>query len=75
MVDSFKVMQGLNLIPNLNIIFEYVLPYESGRRPDIILLSNQQVVILEFKMKNEVKNENIDQVKYNYSIKSENKIL
>ena len=62
-VDSFRVMQGLNLNSNLNIIFEYVLPYESGRRPDIILLSNKQVVILEFKMKNEVKNEDIDQVK------------
>lgn len=62
-IDSFKVMQSLNLNPNLNIIFEYVLPYESGRRPDIILLSNEQVVILEFKMKNEIKNEDIDQVK------------
>ena len=62
-IDSFKVIQGLNLNPNLNIIFEYVLPYESGRRPDIILLSNEQVIILEFKMKNEVKNEDIDQIK------------
>ena len=61
--DSFRVMQNLNLNPNLNIIFEYVLPYESGRRPDIILLSNDHVVILEFKMKNEVKYEDIDQVK------------
>lgn len=62
-VDSFRVMQNINLNPNLSIIFEYVLPYESGRRPDIILLSNEQVVILEFKMKNQIKNEDIDQVK------------
>lgn len=62
-VDSFRVMQNLNLNSNLNIIFEYVLPYESGRRPDIILLSNDHVVILEFKMKNEAKYEDIDQVK------------
>ncbi|MBR5503834.1 MAG: DUF2075 domain-containing protein [Methanobrevibacter sp.] len=62
-VDSFRVMQNLNLNHNLNIIFEYVLPYESGRRPDIILLSNDHVVILEFKMKNEAKYEDIDQVK------------
>jgi len=61
--DSFRVMQKLNLNPNLNIIFEYVLPYESGRRPDIILLSNQQVIILEFKMKNQIKAEDLDQVK------------
>lgn len=62
-VDSFRVMQNLNLNPNLNIIFEYVLPYESGRRPDIILLSNEQVIILEFKMKNQIKAEDLDQVK------------
>ena len=62
-IDSFRVMQNLNLNPNLSIIFEYVLPYESGRRPDIILLSNNHVVILEFKMKNEAKYEDIDQVK------------
>jgi len=61
--DSFRVMQNLNLNPNLNIIFEYVLPYESGRRPDIILLSNDHVVILEFKMKNQIKAEDLDQVK------------
>lgn len=62
-IDSFRVMQSINLDSNLSIIFEYVLPYESGRRPDIILLSNKQVLILEFKMKNQVKNEDIDQVK------------
>jgi len=61
--DSFRVMQTLNLNPNLNIIFEYALPYESGRRPDIILLSNPQVIILEFKMKNQIKAEDLDQVK------------
>lgn len=62
-IDSFRVMQSINLDSNLNIIFEYVLPYESGRRPDIILLSNEEVVILEFKMKNLIKDEDIDQVK------------
>lgn len=61
--DSFKVMQNTNINPSLNIIFEYVLPYESGRRPDIILLSNEQVIILEFKMKNQIKAEDLDQVK------------
>ena len=37
--------------PDFTIVFEYVLPYESGRRPDVILLSSEQVIILEFKMK------------------------
>ena len=45
-----------------NIIFEYALPYESGRRPDVVLLSKEQVIILEFKMKDVFLNEDIDQV-------------
>ena len=51
-IDSFRVMKTLSLDPNINIIFEYVLPYEGGRRPDVILLSKEQVIVLEFKMKN-----------------------
>lgn len=46
---------------NFSIIFEYALPYESGRRPDVILLSKDQVIILEFKMKNAFLPEDIDQ--------------
>ena len=60
--DSFRVMQNIDLTPNIHIIFEYVLPYESGRRPDIILLSKNHVIVLEFKMKDEIKQEDIDQV-------------
>ena len=37
---------------NFGIVFEYALPYESGRRPDVLLVSKEQVIILEFKMKN-----------------------
>ena len=44
------------------IIFEYALPYESGRRPDVLLVSKEQVIILEFKMKNIFLPEDIDQV-------------
>ena len=60
--DSFEVLQNLNLNPNISIIFEYVLPYESGRRPDVILLSSDHVIVLEFKMKDKIKPEDIDQV-------------
>ena len=46
------VMPGFdNSHPGFSIIFEYQLPYESGRRPDVVLLSEEQVIILEFKMK------------------------
>lgn len=61
--DSFKVMQNMSIPQDVSILFEYSLPYESGRRPDVLLLSNESVVILEFKMKNVIKIEDIDQVK------------
>ena len=61
-LDSYRVMEKISLDPNINIIFEYVLPYEGGRRPDVILLSKELVIVLEFKMKNRVKEEDIDQV-------------
>ena len=56
-------MHNVNLHQDISILFEYSLPYESGRRPDVILLSSEDVVILEFKMKNVIKQEDIDQVK------------
>ena len=60
--DSYKVMKKLSLNPDTNIIFEYVLPYEGGRRPDVILLTKELVIILEFKMKDKIKEEDLDQV-------------
>ena len=66
--DCFQQLQiELQKLPDetkasLNIIFEYALPYESGRRPDVILLNSEQVIILEFKMKSTVYAEDIDQV-------------
>lgn len=61
--DSFRVMHNVNLHQDISILFEYSLLYESGRRPDVILLSSEDIVILEFKMKNVIKQEDIDQVK------------
>lgn len=65
--DCFENLQKyLPLIGNENkkfgIIFEYALPYESGRRPDVLLISKEQVIILEFKMKNAFLPEDVDQV-------------
>ena len=65
--DCYDNLQKyLPLIDNGNkqfgIIFEYALPYESGRRPDVLLVSKEQVIILEFKMKNTFLPEDIDQV-------------
>ena len=47
--------------PNFHIVFEYSLPYESGRRPDVLLISNEYVIILEFKKKNVILLADIDQ--------------
>lgn len=32
------------------LLFEYMLPYEKGRRPDVIMLFENKVIVLEFKM-------------------------
>lgn len=47
--------------PHFSIIFEYALPYESGRRPDVVLVSSEDVFILEFKKKNTVFEADSDQ--------------
>lgn len=41
--DSFRVMHNVNLHQDISILFEYSLPYESGRRPDVILLSSEML--------------------------------
>ena len=51
--DNFK---------NFNIIFEYELPFEGGRRPDVLLVSEEYVIVLEFKMKGMYEREDLDQV-------------
>lgn len=65
--DSFRVMQnslsGAEYPATTQIIFEYRLPYEGGRRPDVILLSADKILVLEFKMAEKVKQSYLDQVK------------
>lgn len=46
---------------DFGIVFEYVLPYENGRRPDVVLVSEELVLILEFKRKQFVLTEDLDQ--------------
>ena len=47
--------------PNFDIVFEYCLPYESGRRPDVLLINQEQVIVLEFKQNFRVIHADIDQ--------------
>ncbi len=64
--DSFEQLKKIlvkieEIKKNFNIIFEYELLYEGGRRIDVIILSNEKVFILEFKMKKNFLVEDIDQ--------------
>ena len=65
--DCYKVLKEQLAIfneryPNFSIVFEYALPYESGRRPDVLLVCKEYVLTLEFKRKNQVLRADVDQV-------------
>ena len=45
----------------LYIAFEYYLPLEGGRRPDVILFSDEKVIIFEFKRKSDYQYSDIEQ--------------
>ena len=66
---------------NFHIIFEYALPYESGRRPDVILVNDKYVLILEFKKKKGILRSDCDQAMaygrdiQEYHFASRNKIV
>ena len=64
--DCFDVLKEqlpsvARVCPNFDIVFEYCLPYESGRRPDVLLVSKEQVIVLEFKQNFRVIHADIDQ--------------
>lgn len=64
--DCYRVLQDqlppiARDYPAFQIVFEYRLPYESGRRPDVLLISQEQVIVLEFKQKFQVIHADIDQ--------------
>lgn len=44
------------------IIFEYQMPRQGGRRPDILLLTGDKLFVLEYKMKDSFTQADIDQV-------------
>ncbi len=45
-----------------DIIFEYLMPREGGRRPDVLLLSGNCLFVLEYKMKERFSQADVDQV-------------
>lgn len=44
------------------IVFEYELPRERGRRPDVVILTGSQVIVLEFKEMSLLQRAHVDQV-------------
>ena len=43
-------------------VLEYILPRQGGRRPDVVLLQNGRVVVVEFKETGQLRRSDIDQV-------------
>ncbi|MBO0444247.1 DNA/RNA helicase domain-containing protein [Vagococcus fluvialis] len=49
-----SMMNRSDIFENATLLFEYLLPLEGGRRPDVILLTEEKVIILEFKRKGKI---------------------
>src|SRR5690348_12826933 len=45
-----------------SLILEYELPLEGGRRPDVVLLAGDHVIVVEFKERTAINRADIDQV-------------
>lgn len=70
-VDCFAVLQDSLALANPlwhegAIIFEYLLPREGGRRPDVLLIAGDHILVLEFKRKVKYNEADLDQAR-NYA--------
>lgn len=63
-INCHRVLkESLTEIPHsFGLIFEYLLPRERGRRPDVILLTPNSVFVIEFKDFKRIKFAHLDQV-------------
>lgn len=57
--DSLKNMEDKD---NTYIVFEYKLPEQGGRRPDVLIIRGNQIYVLEFKHFDKLEQEHVDQV-------------
>ncbi len=63
--DSFYILHShLCELKNFQVymVFEYVLPREGGRRPDLLVLTSGEVLVIEFKEKARFQQADVDQV-------------
>lgn len=71
-IDCFNILKQALVLLNLSeelaknicIVFEYELPRERGRRPDVLILTGNNVLVLEFKGYSQKNQAHIDQVKH-----------
>ena len=73
--DCFTVLQQVLAAERddaFQLVFEFCLPREGGRRPDVLLIGHHHVVVLEFKQKDlPVKQSDLDQAaRYGYDLSS-----
>lgn len=57
LIDAFSRLD----VRSWNVVFEFELPFEGGRRPDVVLLAGDAVVVIEFKSSPLVEASQIDQ--------------
>lgn len=68
--DTFQVLKGelqelVRIRPDSvdwTMIFEYSLPREGGRRPDLVILADSSLAVVEFKEKARIDQADVDQV-------------
>ena len=60
--STVDLVEAEALSPDAGIAFEYELPREGGRRPDVVIVTPTDVVVLEFKQKDHAGVADIDQV-------------
>lgn len=60
--ESVTVVRLRPMAQDDGAILEYILPREGGRRPDVVVLQNGRVIVVEFKETGEMRRADIDQV-------------
>ncbi len=61
LINQYDKLNYNNPKFDVTCIFEYFLPFEGGRRPDVIMLFKEKVIVLEFKNKDTFKEDDIQQ--------------
>jgi len=61
-IELKKLVTAKPTTESFSIIFEYELPRERGRRPDVIILGSSTIIVLEFKDYSKILQAHVDQV-------------